>query len=213
MVALFRADRPGGYGLASRNVTFILRKVNVRSNGATGVEPRLKALMLDGLKGDRLAYAQLLRELAPFLRGYFRKRLGPSADDAEDLLQETLLAVHVKRDTYDRSLPFSPWVYGIARYKMLDHFRKTGARRPVPLEDAGELFALDNPEEGGVRRDITRLLSGLPARQARLVRDVKLTGFSMEEAAARSDMSVTAVKVGVHRAMQTLMKRVGDGHR
>lgn len=169
--------------------------------------------MLGGLDGDRVAYAALLRRLTPFLRGYFRKRLGPGADEAEDLLQETLLAIHLKRDTYDRAQPFSPWAYGIARYKMLDHFRRAGARRAVPLDDAGDLFAQENPEEGAVRQDVGRLLAVLPGRQAKLLREVKLAGLSMEEAAAQNRMTVTAVKVSVHRGLQRLMRKVEDENR
>jgi RNA polymerase sigma-70 factor (ECF subfamily) len=78
----------------------------------------------------------------------------------------------------------------------------------VPLEDAGDLFATENPEEGAVRRDVAVLLSTLPARQRALMIDVKLSGHSIEEAAQRSGMSVSAVKVSLHRALKLLSKRV-----
>jgi RNA polymerase sigma-70 factor, ECF subfamily len=178
-----------------------------------GVEARLKALMIAALDGDRAAYAQLLAVLSGYLRGHFRRRLGPGAADVEDLVQETLLAIHLKRDVYDRTAPFTPWVWAIARYKMLDHFRRVGARRSVPLEEAGDLFSVENTEEGAVRRDVETLLATLPARQRALMRDVKLTGLSMEEAAAKSGMSVSAVKVSVHRGMKRLEKEVGDEDR
>ena len=169
--------------------------------------------MIRGLDGDRAAYGELLGVLTPYLRGHFRRRLGPVSADAEDLVQETLLAIHLKRETYDRHQPFSPWAYGIARYKLLDHFRRTGARRTIPLEDAGDLFATENPEEGAVRRDVATLLSSLPQRQKELMHDVKITGLSIEEAARRGDLSVTAAKVSIHRAMRRLARRVGDEDR
>ena len=178
-----------------------------------GVEDRLKALMIAGLDGDRAAHGELLAVLSGYLRGYFRRRLGPGAADVEDLVQETVLAVHLKRGVYDRRQPLTPWVYAIARYKLLDHFRRVGSRHAVPLDDAGELFALENTEEGAVRRDVDKLLAVLPPRQRALMRDVKLTGLSMEEAAARSGMSVSAVKVAVHRGMKRLEKEVGDDDR
>jgi RNA polymerase sigma-70 factor (ECF subfamily) len=177
------------------------------------VESRLKALMITALDGDRAAYGELLAVLSGYLRGHFRRRLGPGAADVEDLVQETLLAVHLKRDVYDRAQPFTPWVWAIARYKMLDHFRRVGARRGVPLEEAGELFSVENTEEGAVRRDVERLLAALPPRQRALMRDVKLTGLSMHEAAAKSGMSATAVKVAVHRGMKRLERKVGDEDR
>ena len=174
------------------------------------VETELKALMLRGLDGDAASYRKVLDALSPYLRGLFRRRLGPGAADVEDLVQDTLLAIHLKRDTYKRELPFAPWAYGIARYKLIDHYRRQGARRAVPLDDAADLFASENPEEGAVRRDVAALLARLPARQRQLLRDVKITGLTMEEAAERSGMSVTAVKVSVHRGMKRLEQEVAD---
>jgi RNA polymerase sigma-70 factor (ECF subfamily) len=169
--------------------------------------------MVAGLDGDGAAHARLLAALAGYLRAHFRRKLGAASADVEDLVQETLIAIHVKRAVYDRTQPFTPWAYGIARYKLLDHYRRTGARRHVPLDEVGDLFATENPEEGAVRRDVETLLSKLPMRQQRLIRDVKLAGYSMEEAAARGGMSVSAAKVSVHRGMKRLEGEVGDEDR
>jgi RNA polymerase sigma-70 factor (ECF subfamily) len=160
--------------------------------------------------GDAGAQSRLLTLLAGHLRGYFGRRLAGRPADVEDLVQEALLAIHMKRATFDPRLAFTPWALAIARYKLIDHFRRRGARLTLPLDDAGELLAEDNPEEGAVRRDIAALLGRLPARQRALMADVKLTGHSMEEAAARAGMSVTAAKVAIHRAMKRLMKEVAD---
>ena len=173
-------------------------------------EVRLKAQMVRGLAGEAAAHAALLSAMSGYLRGYFSRRLGAGAADVEDLVQDTLLAIHLRRASYDPAQPFTPWAYALARYKLLDHFRRAGVRKTVPLEDAGDLFAHENAEEGAVRRDLGKLLSLLPNRQRRLVEDVKITGFSMEEAAARADMSVTAVKVSVHRSMKAMVKKVRD---
>ncbi len=117
--------------------------------------------MLRGLAGDGVAYADLLTRMSRYLRGYFGRRLGAGAAELEDLVQDTLLTIHLKRETYDPAQPFTPWAYMLARYKLLDHFRREGARAMVPLEDAGELFATENAEEGAVRRDLGKLLGGL----------------------------------------------------
>ena len=176
-------------------------------------EARLKALMLRGLAGDAAAHAALLSAMSGYLRGYFGRRLGDGAADVEDLVQDTLLAIHLRRSSYDTAQLFTPWAYAVARYKLLDHFRRLGVRKTVPLEDAGDLFSQENPEEGAVRRDLDKLLSALPPRQRQLVEDVRITGLSMEEAAAKSDMSVTAVKVSVHRSMKALARKVRDEDR
>lgn len=174
------------------------------------MEAQLKALMIAGQAGDASAQSRLLTLLAGYLRAFFARRLARSALDVEDLVQETLLAVHLKRATYDPRYDFTPWLFAIARYKLIDQFRRTGGRVSVPLDDAGELLAADNPEEGAVRRDVTSLLARLPPRQRALLRDVKIEGYSMEEAAGRAGMSVTAAKVSVHRTMKRLMKEVSD---
>ncbi len=166
--------------------------------------------MLQGLAGDGGAYGELLTLMSRYLRGYFGRRLAAGTPELEDLVQDTLLAIHLKRETYDPTQPFTPWAYMLARYKLLDHFRRDGTRVMVPLEDAGELFAVENTEEGAVRRDLAKLLGGLPERQRQLLNDVKITGLSMEEAAAKSGMSVSAVKVNVHRGLKTMAKRVRD---
>lgn len=183
------------------------------SSGAAGVEPRLKALMLRGLDGDRAAQAELLSQLSRYLRAYFARRLGRDAADIEDLVQDALLAVHLKRASYDRRQPFTPWAYGVARYKLLDHFRRIGSRAETPLEDADALFAADEATPREARRDLGRLLDGLPERQRNLVLDVKVAGLSIEEASAKSGMSASAVKVSIHRGVQAMARRARDEHR
>ena len=176
-------------------------------------EARLKALMLRGLAGDGSAHRELLSLMAGLLRGYFGRRLEGGAADLEDLVQDTLLAIHLRRDTYDTAQPFTPWAYAVARYKLMDHFRRQGVRRHVPLEDAGELIAAETAESGAAKRDLDKLLMTLPDRQRALVTDVRITGLSMEEAAAKSGMSVSAVKVSVHRGLKTMAKKVRDADR
>ena len=174
----------------------------------TDTESGLKELMLRGLAGDAGAHAQLLGSLGGYLRAYFARRLGPGSAETEDLVQETLLAIHLKRDTYDPRQPFTPWAYAIGRYKLLDHFRRRGVRRSVPLEDAGVLVASETAEEGATRRDLAQLMGELPARQQALITDVKLTGYSIEEAARRQGVTPGAAKVAIHRALQRLARKV-----
>ena len=180
------------------------------ASGSSGTEGRLKELMLRGLDGDSAAHAALLAALSGYLRGYFARRLGAGAADLEDLVQETLLAIHLKRAVFDRSQPFTPWAYAIARYKLLTHFRRIGARRMVPLEEAGELFAAENVEEGAVRHDLGRLLARLPGRQRALMADVKLQGLTLDEAAARGGLTPGAAKVSLHRGLKRLAREVRD---
>lgn len=171
-------------------------------------EAQYRDWMLAALGGDRAAYSRLLAQLSGHLRAYFARRVG---EDAEDLVQETLIAIHTKRATYDPALPFTAWVHGIARYKLIDAFRRDKHRRTVPLEDAPDLFAHDDAEASSARRDVEKLLAGLPEQKRELVRAVKLEGRSIAEEAEATGLSETMVKVTVHRAVKSLSQELGQG--
>lgn len=172
-------------------------------------EAHLKRLMIAGLSGDAAAWRALLTELKGPLTVFFRQRMGGREADVEDLIQETLIAVHAKRATYDPALPFTAWAYAVARHKMIDAMRRQARRPTAPLEDAGEPAAAHTVEDGAVRRDLDRVLSLLPARQRQLIEDVRIGGFSMAEAAARNGVTEGAAKVSVHRGLKALMARMG----
>lgn len=167
-------------------------------------EGRLKALMMASRAGDSAAYRVLLNEVGAHLRAYYRRRLGSGAADAEDLVQETLIAMHAKSVTYDSGQPFTPWLHAIARYKLIDDYRRKRRSRHLPLDVVSELISEQNQEAAIASRDVERLLARLPKRSRDLVRSVKVEGLSTQEAAARSGMSESAVKVAVHRALRSL---------
>jgi RNA polymerase sigma-70 factor, ECF subfamily len=186
----------------------------VRETPLIAQEVEYRAWMLAALAGDTAAYRMLLAALTRHLRAYFARRLEAGA--AEDAVQETLIAIHARRATYDTALPFTAWVFGIARYKLIDEFRRVRRRAAVPLEEAGDLFGHDDTEEAIARRDVNRLLAKLPAAKRQLVRDIKLDGVSVADVAARTGMSESAVKVTVHRAIKSLgedLERGGDADR
>src|SRR4029079_325355 len=140
--------------------------------------------MVRSLAGDGAAYATLLRRLNGHLRAYYLRRLGTSqAADAADLLQETLIASHARRSTYDTSRPFTAWVHSIARYKLIDHFRRTKRRAEDPREDPELLFSSADTNAAEAQIDVEQLLRRLPEKTRRLIRDVKIEGLSTAEAA------------------------------
>jgi len=167
--------------------------------------------MVRSLAGDGVAYATLLRRLNGHLRAYYVRRLGPGRGaDAEDLLQETLIAMHARRSTYDATRPFTAWVHAIARYKLIDHFRRTKRRAEDPLEDPELLFSSADTNAAEAQIDVEQLLRRLPEKTRRLIRDVKIEGLSTAEAAARHNISESAVKVGVHRGLKSLGVEIKD---
>jgi RNA polymerase sigma-70 factor (ECF subfamily) len=171
------------------------------------VEDRIKTLMTRSLAGDAAANHELLTSLAIQLRTFFRRRVH-SEVDVEDLLQETLLAIHVKRETFDPGELVTPWVYAIARHKLIDWYRRRNAKMAVPLEDAGDLFTDGTYEDATAAQDLVRLLEDLPQKQAAAIRCMKLEGLSAAQTAIRTGQSISAVKVSVHRGLRTLATRL-----
>ena len=173
-------------------------------------EPELRSLMLAGLDGDAAAHKALLTTLSAHLRAYFKPRLaqvGMAAADTEDLVQETLIALHTRRHTYDRSQPLTPWVYAIARYRLVDYLRRSKASvMDVPIEAAEEVLAEDDTSSVESGLDLAKLMASLSPKARQAIQFVKLDGLSVGEAAARSGMSRSAVKVSVHRGLRALSR-------
>jgi RNA polymerase sigma-70 factor (ECF subfamily) len=162
-------------------------------------------LLVRGLAGDGTAYHAFLEVLSGFLRAYLRARLAGIPDEVEDLVQETLLAVHNQRHTYDPGQPLTAWVHAIARYKMVDLFRRRAIRDALhePLDDDA-LFAASDEDAREARRDLAVLLAQLPDRHRLPIQHVKIEGMSVAEAARVTGMSESAVKVGIHRGLKAL---------
>ena len=176
-------------------------------------EDRLKKLLLRGLGGDATAYHGFLKELSAYLRGFFRKRLFGWPDEVEDLVQETLLAVHNQRHTYRVDQPLTPWVHAIARHKLVDLLRARMSREALndPLDDELEIFGVSDSDAAQARCDLGKLLAGLPDRQRLPIVHVKLEGLSVVEVAQMTGMSESAVKIGVHRGLKALVARIKGG--
>lgn len=177
-------------------------------------EAELHGWMVAALAGDAAAYRRLLEASTRLLRRYFLKRLGTArAADADDLVQETLLAIHSRRATYEADKPFTVWLHAIARYRLIDHFRRVGRRPTVPIDDVGEgLLADDAGEAAAASFDLDRLLASAPPKTAKMIRQVKIEGQSVADVAAEAGMSPTAVKVSVHRGIRRIAARLrGEG--
>jgi RNA polymerase sigma-70 factor (ECF subfamily) len=164
--------------------------------------------------GDEAAYREALQKMATRLRAYLRRRLTDRPEDVEDLVQETLIAVHVQRGTHDPALPVSHWMHAIARYKLVDHWRRHGRREAFhdAVDDFDDWPAEDAPQEAAsARRDLGMLLAQLPPAQRRAIELTKLEGLSVAEAALETGDSASAIKVQVHRGLKRLAAWVRPG--
>lgn len=175
-------------------------------------EAELRRLMLAGLAGDAAAHRAFLTAAATALRGYLRARLRGSPDDVEDIVQETLIALHTRRDSYDPALPVTAWMFAIGKYRMIDHVRRLKRRGvAVELDDAEPALATDGDAEAGTaKRDVARLLEKLPPKQQTAIRMVKLEDRSVRETAEATGLSESDIKISIHRGLKTLMRVVAE---
>lgn len=173
-------------------------------------EERLKGLLVRGLGGDTAAYHRFLVELSAHLRAFLRRRLARLPDEVEDLVQETLLAVHNQRHTFDTAQPLTAWVHAIARYKLVDCLRRRGRGdyATEPLDDDLDALSTADADAAEARRDLAQLLEALPDRQRLPIVYVKVQGLSVAETARLTGMSESAVKVGVHRGLKALAAKI-----
>ena len=175
---------------------------------------RWSRLMAAAQAGDRRAYEDLLRECLPLLRQICRARLR-DATEAEDAVQDTLLTIHRARASYDASRPFRPWLVAITERRALDRIRARGRRsgREAALDLAAELPAAEGSADAALdaNRAAAKLrdaVQDLPESQRTALGLTKLQDLTLQEASVRSGMSVGALKVATHRAVQTLRRRL-----
>ena len=156
--------------------------------------------MLAAQRGDASAYRHLLSEVAVWLQRYYARRLPPAMID--DAIQETLIAIHEKRHTYDPSRPFGPWLAAIARYKWIDALRSSKNKPTEALDES--ILVPDHEVTITSAWSLERLLATLKPSQSRVIRLVKLRGLSIEEASKTTGQSAALVKVNIHRGLKRL---------
>lgn len=158
-------------------------------------------------RGDSAAYHRLLSAITPALRRVVRAR-GASLgrEGCEDVLQDVLLAIHSKRHTWREDAPLRPWLYAIARHKVIDAFRARGKHIALSIHDFAEELPAAEEHDPMERRDMEKVLGQLEPRAAEIVTAFGLNGETTAETAVRLDMSEGAVRVALHRALKSIAR-------
>lgn len=167
----------------------------------------LAVLMRAANRGDEDAYRQLLQALATRIHGVARRelaRMGRTGDEAEDIVQETLLAIHLKRHTWDERKPLDPWVRAIARHKLIDHLRRKGFRDHAIIDDYADRLVDPVAAEATRQVECRDLLSCLTDRQREIIQGISVEGRNARELGQRLGLSEGAVRVALHRALKAL---------
>lgn len=166
-----------------------------------------ESLMIAANRGDQRSYARLLTAITPVVRGIVRARggsLGP--EGCEDVVQEVLLTVHLKRQTWREDAPLRPWLYAVTRHKVVDAFRARGHRIELDVDDFAETLPAPEGEDPFEARDMARVIDRLEPRAAQIVRAIGIDGASAAEAGASLGMTEGAVRVALHRALKSLAR-------
>jgi RNA polymerase sigma-70 factor (ECF subfamily) len=163
--------------------------------------------MRAAITGDAAAYRRFLVAVTPYLRAMARRRCrmaGASEGDAEDIVQEVLLAIHLKRGTWDQSRPIGPWISAIVRNKLVDALRRRGRYVTVPIDEVIDTLGAEDDADGASPGEMEALLARLKIRQREIVKSISINGSSVRETADRLHMTEGAVRVALHRALKTL---------
>lgn len=161
--------------------------------------------------GDGAAYHRLLLVITPVLRAMTQRglaRAGQPTEQGEDIVQEILLAVHLKRHTWDATAPFAPWLFAIARNKLIDALRKRGHRVFVDVDDFANVLPAEPPREQPATGEIGQHLEKLPRRQREVLQSIAVESASIRETAAKLAMSEGAVRVALHRGLASLAAKL-----
>lgn len=171
-------------------------------------ENELARLMRAAIDGNERAYGEFLRRAACLVRAFARRKVAQGRIDPEDIVQETLLAIHMKRHTWRNDAPVTPWLYAIARYKLIDAFRRLGRRIEIDIDEIAEAIA--EPQVESARDwEIDRALESLSPGQRSVVAAVSVDGRSISETARNLGKSETAVRVALHRGLAAIARRFG----
>ena len=176
-------------------------------------EDEWTVLMRSAISGDSAAYQRLLKAVTPVLRAAARRglaRAGQPLDQSEDIVQDVLLAVHLKRHTWDANAPFAPWLFAIARNKLIDWLRRRGRRVFVDIDDFAEILPGEPVVETPAASEVALQLQSLPARQREVLQSIAVDSSSIKDTAAKFGMSEGAVRVALHRGLANLTAKLRE---
>lgn len=170
-------------------------------------------LMRAAIGGDETAYRRLLADLSRALRAIVRRGFGgvsAGPNEVEDVVQDVMLAIHLKRHTWDQGKPIGPWILAIARNKMIDDLRRKGRRTEVPIDGMLDVLEAGGHEDAIHAHDVTRVLSSLNGRNREIVQSISIDGHTAQDVAARLGMTEVAVRVSLHRSLKALAQTYAE---
>ncbi len=177
----------------------------------TSPMPDLDGLFAAGLAGDRIAYQRFLEEVARLMRAFLIRKMGAgAAADVEDVVQDVLIAVHTKRHSWRPDKPVTAWLFAIAKYKAIDHWRSNSRHAHLDIADFEAVLGDSHAEPVILDHELERAVGALSGRSRQVVSEISLKGKSISDTATRLGISEGAVRVAFHRGLATLSARFKD---
>jgi RNA polymerase sigma-70 factor (ECF subfamily) len=173
----------------------------------TNQDDKWAGQMRAAIAGDETAYRTLLTGLTPLIRTTARSafaRMSRHGADVEDVVQETLLAIHLKRHTWHTSQPLLPWVLAITRNKVVDALRRRGHRIDVPIENISEVLPGNEETAPFDDQEVTAMLNALQPKHRELVKMITLDGLTIRDVATRCGLTEGTVRVTLHRSLKAM---------
>ena len=161
---------------------------------------------------SREAFSELFDRYAPKVR-FFAMKMGADGPAADEVVQEAMLAVWRKAETFDSSkASFSTWLYTVARNKRITMLRKTPAPAVDPEDPAYEPSAEanqdDHIEATENQEKLSVAISRLPGDQARIVKMSFYEGKAHQEISGELNLPLGTVKSRSRLALAKLRKSV-----
>ena len=165
-------------------------------------------------KGDKQAFGELFYYYAPRLKALMVKQ-GSDAELAEDLMQDTMLAVWQKADQFSKWRGnLNAWIFTIARNKRIDRFRKQGTQHYLALE---EFDFVDEQPDGemqvvSMQQDeiVSNATAGLPDDQKLVIKLAYVEELSQSEIAKKLKIPLGTVKSRTRLAFKSIRQELEE---
>ncbi len=175
-----------------------------------------KRLVELSLGGDDIAFEYLFNRYGDAMRRLFLQR-STSAEDTEDLLQETFIKVYVNLHRYSPDYTFGQWVYAIARNTHIDFERCRQENLSIDEKFAAPIASTPSPEESLIslqqRSQIEHYISCLPEQYRTLFTMRFLEGYAYDEIAEKLRLPMGTVKTRIHRARERMCSLILEGEK
>ena len=173
-----------------------------------------RTLVERSLAGDDMAFEYLFNRYGEAMRRLFLQR-STSAEDTEDLLQETFVKVYLHLENYNSQYTFGQWVYTIARNTHIDFERRRQEDLSIDEKFSSPAASTPSPEESMIRqqqrRQIEHYIEVLPEHYRRLFTMRFLDDYSYDEIAEKLHLPMGTVKTQIHRARERMCRLILEG--